>query len=185
MKLLEDFFPLLAFFISYKLGGIYTATAVLMGACSLQVFYKRLKYKKFETMDLTVLGLALVFGSATLLLRDESFLKWKVTVVEWLFAALLLLAPLFNKNLLKGMLGQQISVPDFVWQRLNIAWGLSFLLLGAVNIYFIYYTSTETWVNFKVWGLTIVNLVSIVLTVLYISRYLPTDDAPKSNNEKV
>lgn len=182
MKLLVDFFPLLAFFISYKLTDIYTATAVLMAASSVQVAYLWFKNRRLETMPLVVLGFALVFGTLTLVMHDELFLKWKVSVVEWLFALLLLGAPLFGRNLLKELLDKEITLPDSVWSRLNIGWGLLFFVLGTVNVYFIYFTSTDTWVNFKVWGLTVSNLVAIALTGVYIARHLPKD-TPDANNE--
>lgn len=179
MKLLVDFFPLLAFFLAYKFADIYTATAVLMAAASIQVAWLWQKNRRIETMPVVVLGFALVFGTLTLVLHDELFLKWKVTVIEWLFGTALLLAPLFGKNLLKELLGKEIVLPEAIWTRLNWAWGLFFLALGAVNIYFIYYMSTDAWVNFKVWGLTIANLVFVLVTGFYMARHIPEEPKEK------
>ncbi|MBI2379864.1 MAG: septation protein A [Gammaproteobacteria bacterium] len=175
MKLLIDFLPLLAFFLSYKLTDIYTATAVLMVASALQVAYLWFSQRKLETMPVVVLGFALVFGTLTLVLRDEAFLKWKVTLVEWLLAGIFLLGPLFGKFMLKELLGKEIQLPDRVWNRINLAWGLSFLILGTANIYFIYNMSTEAWVSFKVWGLTGANLLMVIASGFYMAKHMPEE----------
>lgn len=177
MQFLIDFLPLLAFFLTYKLADLYTATAVLMVASVAQVGWLWFKHRRLDTLPVVVMGFALVFGTLTLVLHDDSFLKWKVTLIEWLLAGSFLLAPLFGKSLLKELLGKTIALPDAIWARMNLAWGLFYFALGALNVYFIYYTSTETWVLFKVWGLTAANLLFLVATAFYMGRHLPEEAA--------
>jgi intracellular septation protein len=173
MKLLIDFFPVLLFFVAYKVHDIYFATAVLIAATFVQVGYVWLKTRKIETMHLITLVLILVFGGATLWLQDEAFIKWKPTVVNWLFGAAFLFTQIFGKKtLIERMMGGNISLPETVWPRLNMAWGLFFLSLGGVNLYVVRHFDTETWVNFKLFGMLGLTVAFIVLQSIYLSRYL-------------
>lgn len=136
MKFLVDFFPILLFFIAYKLYGIYTATAVAIAASFLQIGIYWLRHRKFETMHLVTLGILVVFGGLTLLLRDKVFIMWKPSVVNWLFAIVFLGSQFIgNKPLLKRMMGHAISLPDSIWNRLNYLWSLFFFALGVLNLY--------------------------------------------------
>lgn len=181
MKLLVDFFPVLAFFISYKLLGIYPATAVLMGASVLQVGYLWFKNRRVETMPLVVLFFSLVFGSLTLLLHNDMFLKWKVTIICWVTGGVFLLGPLFGRNVLKEMLGGEAPMDEKSFARLNLAWGLFPLLMGLINLYFVYYTTTDTWVNFKVYGMTAGYLLFSLASGLYMYRHVKPEAVNKSN----
>jgi intracellular septation protein len=142
MKLLIDFFPIILFFVAYKLYGIYVATITAIAASLAQVTWLRWRHGRFETMPLVTLGLIAVFGGLTLALRDPIFVMWKPTIVDWLFAAVFLGATLIGKRpLIKRMMGQAIQVPDAIWQRLNWAWIVFFLLLGLANLFVVYVAS--------------------------------------------
>lgn len=139
MKLLADLFPLILFFIAYKLAGIYVATGVAIAASLAQVGYTRWRHGRVETMHLVTLVLLIVFGGLTIGLRDPIFVMWKPTLVNWLFAlAFLGTAYIGERPLVERLMGQAISVPAPVWRRLNWAWVLFFALLGLANLYVVY-----------------------------------------------
>jgi intracellular septation protein len=139
MKFLTDFFPIILFFVAYKLYGIYVATAVAIGASVLQVAWFRWRHGRVERMHLVTLGLLVVFGGLTLALRDPIFVMWKPTIVNWLFAAVFLGSQFFGeRTLVERMMGHAIEVPAFVWRRLNWSWIGFFVLLGLANLYVVY-----------------------------------------------
>jgi len=178
MKLLLDFFPILLFFGAYKFYGIYTATAVLMGATVVQMAAIYVIDRKLQTMHKVTLALVLVFGTLTLLLQDERFIKWKPTVLYAAMGLVLAFALwVLKKNYLKALLGSQLSLPNSVWHRLNIAWVGYCLFMATINAYVAAYYSTEDWVNFKLWGYAF-PLAFILAQGVYISRHLKPDDQP-------
>ena len=178
MKLLLDFFPILLFFGAYKFYGIYTATAVLMAATVVQMTAIYVIDRKLQTMHKVTLALVLVFGTLTLLLQDERFIKWKPTVLYAAMGLVLAFALwVLKKNYLKAMLGSQLSLPNSVWHRLNIAWVGYCLFMATINAYVAAYYSTEDWVNFKLWGYAF-PLAFILAQGVYISRHLNPDDQP-------
>ncbi len=153
MKFLFDIFPVILFFAAFKFFGIYTATAVAIVATVLQIGWVWFKHRKIDNMQWISLALIVVFGGATLLLRDETFIKWKPTVLYWLFAVVLLVSELvFHKNLIKSMMDKQVSAPDAVWKKLLFGWMGFFAVMGVINLYVAYSYSTDTWVSFKLFG---------------------------------
>ncbi len=177
MKLLIDFFPLLLFFGAYKLHDIYVATAVLMAATVLQMLLIYIIDRKLQTMHKITLLLILVFGSLTLVLQDERFIKWKPTVLYAAMGLALALALwIWRKNFLKILLGSQLELPEGVWLRLNLAWIVYAFFMAALNAYVAAFYSTEDWVNFKLWGY-VFPLVFIIGQGLYIARHLKSDPA--------
>lgn len=173
MKLLFDFFPILVFFIAYKLWGLYVATAVTMAASLAQVAIFWVKYRKFEKMHVVTLLAALLFGSATLWLQDPLFIKWKPTVIYWLFAGFFLGSHFFGrKNFLQNMMDSKVELSSTTWKRLNLSWAVFFLGMGAANLFILYRYSTDTWVNFKLFGTIGLTLVFVVLQAIYISKNL-------------
>lgn len=173
MKLLFDFFPIFIFFLSYKLFGIYTATAIAMAASLSQVIFHRIKCQRYEKLQLISLGLILVLGGATLFFHNPWFIKWKPTGIYWLTALVFLGSPLVSqKTLIQKMMEGNIRLPPKIWYRLNFAWGLFFVLMGSVNLYVAYYYSTEIWVNFKLFGGAGFTLVFVFMQALYLTRHL-------------
>jgi len=139
MKFLADLFPIILFFVAYKLYGIYIATATAILAALLQTSLFRWHRGRFESMHLTTLALLVLFGGLTLLLRDPIFVMWKPTIVNWLFAVAFLISSLLGgRTLVERMLNQAIAVPTAIWRRLNWAWAAFFGLLGLANLYMVY-----------------------------------------------
>ena len=177
MKQLLDFIPLIIFFAVYKLHDIYAATGALMAATLLQMVVVWFLYKKLERSHLITLVLVLGFGAMTLFFHNEAFIKWKVTVLYAAFGSALWISQfLFKKPLIKNLLGKEMQLPDVVWNRINFSWGLFFWIVGGLNVYVAFYLPTEIWVDFKVFGVLGLMLVSTLLTGIYIYRYLPTDN---------
>lgn len=183
MKQLLEFIPLVIFFIVYKMVDIYAATAALMIAMTITFIYSYYNNgKKAEKMQIITLAMILVFGSLTLILHDDAFIKWKVTLVYSVFAiALLVTQFIFKKPAIKQMLGKELELPDNIWNNLNLAWAIFFAVLGALNIYVAFYMPQEVWVNFKVFGLLAITLLFTMLSGIYLYKHLPQEN----NKEKV
>ncbi|ODC04120.1 septation protein A [Terasakiispira papahanaumokuakeensis] len=174
MQMLIDFLPVILFFAAYKISGdLLTATGVLMVASVAQVGWMWWRHRKVQPMHLVSLGLVILLGGATLLFHDKSFIQWKPTVVNWLFGAAFLLAPLFGgRTLVERLMGASLTLPKAVWQRLNIAWVIFFALMGGLNLWVFEHFSEEAWVNFKLFGMLGLTLVFVILQGLYLSKHL-------------
>ncbi|MHA6196623.1 septation protein A [Pseudomonas wadenswilerensis] len=190
MKQFIDFIPLLLFFITYKieprlvevagqsftLGGIYSATAVLI--ISSLVVYGALfiRQRRLEKGQLLTLVACLVFGGLTLAFHSETFLKWKAPVVNWLFALAFFGSHFVgDKVLIKRIMGHALTLPDAVWTRLNAAWIAFFLVCGAANL-FVAFTFQDFWVDFKVFGSLGMTVLFLVAQGVYLSRHLHDSD---------
>lgn len=139
MKLLIDFFPVILFFVAYKLQGIYVATGVAIAASAAQVGWSWLRHRRVERMHLATLGLLTVFGGLTIALRDPIFVMWKPTIVNWLFAVVFLASHLIGeRTLVERMMSHAVEVPAPIWTRLNLAWVLFFLVSGLANLFVVY-----------------------------------------------
>jgi intracellular septation protein len=181
MKFLYDLLPLLLFFAAFKYYDIYTATAVAIVASFMQVGLFWFKHRRFETMQIVTLAVIAVFGGMTLLLHDETFIKWKPTLVYWILSILLFGSQWLGKRtIIERMLGAQITVPDIIWKRLNLSWGFFFAVLGLLNIYVAFYyaldqdaeTRRNIWVNFKVFGLLGITLVFTVAQAFFMAKHI-------------
>jgi len=173
MKLLFDFFPVLFFFVAYKVYDIYVATSILIIACLIQTIGHRAIYKRFEKSHLITLALVSLFGGATLLLQDEMFIKWKPSVINWLFGVAFIGSQFIGKRpLIQRMLGSQLELPAQIWRNLNSAWATFFILLGFLNLYVVYNFSTDAWVDFKMFGLMGLTLAFILLQGAYLARHI-------------
>lgn len=173
MKFLFDLFPVILFFITFKIAGIYAATAVAIGATFVQIAWVWFRHRKVDTMLWVSLGIVSVFGSMTLIFHDETFIKWKPTVLYWAFAAALAGGVLFfRRNLIRSLLAEKIELPDAVWQKLNLSWIGFFVFMGIVNLYVAYNFSTDDWVNFKLFGGTGLMLVFVLLQGLLLSKHI-------------
>ncbi len=194
MKFLFDLFPVILFFIAFKLAEgnpdaaaalarsvgyvadskqlpALVATAVAILATFGQIAWVRFRGRKVDRMLWVSLAIILVFGGLTLWLRDDTFIKWKPTVLYWLFGVSLIGAQLlFGRNLIRTMLAEQVSMPEAVWARLNWSWVGFFAFMGAANLYVAFNYSTDTWVNFKLFGGMGLMLLFVVLQALYLAR---------------
>ena len=182
MKLLFDFFPIILFFVAYKMHddphqGFMVATAVIIAATAVQVLVMWLRERRVEKMHVVVLVIVVVFGGITLALDDEIFLKWKPTVVNWLFALVFLGSEFIGaKNVVRRLMDARVTLPDRVWTRLNVSWVLFFVGCGALNLYVVYNYDTDTWVDFKLFGLMGLTLVFVLGQGVYMMRHMPAED---------
>ena len=177
MKLLFDFFPILFFFIAYKLFNIYVATGVAIASTFLQIAISWLRTRTVGTMQWVTLAVIIVFGGLTLYLHDEQFIKWKPTVINWLFGGAFLATQLFGQQTaIERVLGANLTLPQPVWRRLNLGWVLFFLCMGGANLYVMSHFDRDTWVNFKLFGMLGLTVVFIVLQSFYLSRYMAEPD---------
>ena len=153
-----------------------TAIIVAMLAIVLQLAVSWIKQRRFETMQLITAALIIVLGGISLLFHNELFFKWKPTAVNWIFALLFMGSNLIgNKPLIQRIMEKNVSLPTNVWARLNYAWILFFVLMGIANLYVVYNFSTDTWVNFKLFGVLGLTLVFVILQAIYLSRHLEAD----------
>jgi intracellular septation protein len=176
MKLLFDFFPILLFFIAYKLFDIYVATAVVIVATFFQVAIIWFKTRKVAAMQLATLVIIIIFGGLTLYLHDEQFIKWKPTVINWLFAIAFLASHIFGgQTAVERMLGASLTLPKPIWKRLNLGWIVFFLGMGGANLYVMSHFDRDVWVNFKLFGMLGLTMLFVALQSIYLSRYLVED----------
>ena len=198
-KIFFDLFPIILFFIAFKLAGSYPkhatafatfihysaadlkqlpillATAVAIFATVLQIAWVMLRHGKVDTMLWVSLGLISVLGGATLFLQDPTFIKWKPTVLYWLFSLVLALGHLlFKKNLIRSMMQQaQMELPESIWVKLNYSWVAFFAIMGALNLYVANTYSLSTWVDFKLFGTTAIMFVFIFAQGFVLAKYMP------------
>lgn len=178
MKMLADLFPVILFFVAYQLFDIYVATQVAIGAAVLQVAYNKFRHGRVENTHWLTLGLLVLFGGLTLALRDPTFIKWKPTVVNWLFAAAFLFSHLFmRRSLLRRMMDHAIDLPEPAWIRLNAAWVLFFFGMGVLNLYVAYNYSEQTWVNFKLFGFLGLTLAFMLAQGVYLARHMQPENS--------
>ena len=190
MKFLFDFFPVLLFFITFKMHedpkqGMMVATAVIMAATMVQMSVTWFRARKIEKMHVITLVLVMVLGGATLLLQDEMFFKWKPTVVNWLFGLVFLGSQFVGeKPIVRRMMESQIQVPDFVWSRLNLAWSTFFIAMGFINLFVVYNFSTDTWVEFKLYGLIGLTILFVFAQGFYLVRYIEDENGKPTETNK-
>lgn len=185
MKFLFDLFPIILFFIAYKSYDIYVATAVAIVASFLQVGLFWLKHKRVEKMHIITLVLIAVLGGATLVLQDPDFIKWKPTVVNWLFAIVFLGSHFIGqKPIIKRMLDGNIELPEFVWSRLSVGWVLFFIAMGVVNLYVAFNYDEDTWVNFKLFGMMGLTIIFILAQALYLGRHMQPVEVEEKDKEQ-
>ena len=178
MKFLVDFFPIALFFVTFKLAGIYVATGVAIAATLLQIGWLYFRNGKVEAMQWVSLVIIVLFGGATLLFHDDTFIKWKPTVLYWLMGGALVLGHwVMKRNFLQSLMGGQLELPDTVWLRLLWAWTGFFVLMGVLNLWVAYNFDLDTWVSYKLFGGMGLMLVFVVIQAFYLSRYIKSDEA--------
>lgn len=177
MKQLLDFLPLIVFFVFYKLYDIFVASGALIVATAIALVYSWYKFRKLEKMTLVTFVLVAVFGGLTIYFHNSEFIKWKVTIIYALFAGALLIGQwVMKKPLIQSMLGKEITLPESVWTRLNLAWAAFFIACGLLNIYVAFWLPESVWMNFKVFGLTVLTLLFTLLSGVYMYRHMPAEE---------
>ena len=180
MKLLLDFFPIILFFVAFKVAGIYVATGVAIVATIAQIAWLRYSTGKVEPMQWISLAVIVLFGGATIVARNDTFIKWKPTVLYWLMAGSLAAGQLFfKKNLLKSLMRSQLELPDSAWRVTNWSWIAFFAVMGMVNLWVAYNFDTDTWVNFKLFGGLGLMVLFVMAQALYLGRYMKAEEASK------
>ena len=183
MKLLMDFFPIALFFVAFKLAGIYVATGVAMVATLVQIAWLYFKHGKVEPMQWMSLGIITLFGGATLLTHNDTFIKWKPTILFWLMGSILIVGQWWlKKNFIKSLMSAQLSLPDEIWQKLLWSWALFFLFKGGLNLWVAYHFDTDTWVNYKLFGSMGLMLLFVLGQGVYLSKHIqPEPDTPDAD----
>jgi len=181
MQLLFDFFPVIAFFVTYKLADIYVATVVIIVAVLAQSAIQWIRHRKLSSMALISGALVLVFGGLTLWIQDEMFIKWKVTVVNWLFAGGFLIShhvgaqPVIQRMLSGSLQFERGQLERGQWLKLSWMWIGFFLLLGAINLYVVYQFNTDVWVAFKLYGVLGLTLAFALLQGMWLAARMPAE----------
>jgi len=171
MKFLYDLFPVILFFIFYKIYDIYIATAILMAATYTQIILLYIFKKKIEKILIFTAIILTIFGGMSLFFQNPVFIMWKPSIIYWAFGLIILIANKFyNKNLIEMSLGSQVKLKNEYWQNLSYSTALFFISLGFLNIYIAQNYSENTWVNFKLFGMTSLLFLYIILITLYIAK---------------
>ncbi|MSP27101.1 MAG: septation protein A [Methylococcales bacterium] len=180
MKQFLEFFPILLFFIAFKVYDIYVATAVVIAATVVQVAFIWFRYRKVETMQWVTLGLVLVMGGATLYFQNEAFIKWKFSIIEWLFGSVFLGSQFIGKKpFIERMMSDNMTLPAVIWKRLNLLWASFFISVGFINVYVMYNYNTDDWVYFKTFIAPALMLIFIVLQMAFLYKYIPDSNETK------
>jgi intracellular septation protein len=173
MKMLFDLFPVILFFVAYQVAGIYIATGTAIVASIVQVGWAWFRHGKVDKMLWVSLAVIVVFGGATLVLQDKTFIQWKPTVLYWIFGVVLAVAALgFKKNLVRSMMEHQVSLPNEIWNRLLVSWIGFFVFMGVLNLYVAYSYSEQAWVNFKLFGGIGLMLAFVLLQAVMLAKHV-------------
>ncbi|HSN71244.1 MAG TPA: septation protein A [Steroidobacteraceae bacterium] len=176
MQLLFDFFPVIAFFAAYKLADIYVATGVIIVAVLIQTAIQWVQHRKLNPMHITSAVLVIVFGGLTLAVHDDEFIKWKPTVLNWLFALAFLGSQFIGREpIVQRLLKGNLTLDRPIWARLNMMWVAFFVVMGAVNLYVAYSFAENTWVNFKLFGMLGLTLVFVLIQGFWLSSKMPPE----------
>lgn len=185
MKQILDFIPLILFFLVYKTYGVQEAAVVLVIATIAQLLILKMYYKKIEKNQWIMGGAVVFFGLLTAYFNDLAFLKWKVTIINLLFATVLLVSQFgFKTPLIKALLGKELALPQAVWGKLNLGWTGFFLLCALLNVVISTFFSDDAWANFKVFGLTGLSLVAVLVTGLFLYPYLKQQENNDGEHNK-
>ena len=184
MKALADFFPIFLFFIAYKMYDLYVATAVIIVASLAQISYAWFRHKKVEKMHLITFAMVAVFGGLTLILQDEMFIKWKPSVINWLFAIAFIGSQFIGKKtFIERMLSANIELPRAIWIKLNFSWAAFFASLGFLNLYVVYNYDTDTWVNFKMFGMMGLTFTFVIVQGIFLMKFIKQQETATENEE--
>jgi intracellular septation protein len=184
MKLVFDLFPLILFFVAYRVFGIIVATGVAMVAVVIQVAWLRVRQHKIEAMHIISLVVILIFGGATLVTENEVFIRWKPTILYWCFSAILFVSQyVFKKPAIQHVMGSQMDLPAHVWNKMNLSFAVFTLVMGLLNLYVAFFYGADLapdvqrdhWVNFKVFGTLILTFIFVIGLMLSLSKYFDVE----------
>jgi intracellular septation protein len=175
MKFLYEIFPVALFFLAFKFYGIYFATYVGIIATLAQVLMTKIFLRRWDNTQLFAFGTFAIFGGLTIYLHDPIFVKWKPTIIFWVFGVMILGSQFLMKksltqHLMDKMFQNENSLPTYIWNHLNLMWAIYFIVLGFLNLYFAYYFSTDAWVNFKFFGITGGMMILGIIQAIYVKH---------------
>ena len=172
-KLIVDFSPIIIFFVIYKIHDIYTATIALIIATAIQLIYEIIRYRNVLIMRVVTFILVLILGGTTVYFHDELLIKWKTTIVNWLFGVVFILSTyLIQKPIIQQLMEERIELPQKIWTHLNNIWGVFFLILGAINLFVAYKFSTNIWVDFKLFGMLGITVVFVIGQAIFLVHHI-------------
>ncbi|WNC74103.1 septation protein A [Thalassotalea psychrophila] len=181
-----EYIPLIVFFVFYKMFDVFIATGALIVTSALHLVVMKATGKPILNRHWIFFGLIAVFGGLTIFFHDDTFIKWKVTIINGFFGVALLVSKYaFNKNLLESFMGEQLKLPDAIWSKFNLAWVGFFFTCAFLNLYIAFSFDQETWVNFKVFGLTGLTFAFAIVSIMSIYKYIPQDEAESSTQDKI
>ena len=172
MRQIVEYLPVIIFTISYfYTRDIFFATLILLLGLFVQVCLEYFLEGKISNKTKIIFGISLLFGGSTLFFRNEEFLFWRPTIINWIFCILLLSVDIFTeKNLLKMIMGKSIILPEKVWRKISRGWSLGFFVLGLLNIIIAYNFSLDFWVSYKLFGGLLITLTYLVVMMIYLWR---------------
>lgn len=183
MKLLFDLFPLVLFFAAYHAFDIFVATGTAMAAVVAQVAWLKIRGRKVEVTHIVSLVVILIFGGATMVTQNDVFIRWKPTILYWCFSIILFVSQYgFGKPAIRYVMGSQMELPGHAWTKMNLSFALFTLAMGVLNLYVAFYYGSDLdpqaqrdqWVNFKVFGTTILTFLFVIGLILSLSKYVDT-----------
>jgi len=187
MKQFTEYIPIAIFAgVYFYTRDIFISTAVLMASMLLQVIFEFATTKSVSKRTLFIFAMVVVLGGLTLAFRNEAFIQWKPTLVNWAFCIALLAGHYFSKqNFLQKILGEQIQLPSHVWKNLTLGWSLGFFIAGALNLIVAFYFSMDFWVSYKLIGGFAITLVYIIITMIYLLKggYIEEPEATDSKSD--
>jgi intracellular septation protein len=186
MKFLLDFLPIIAFFVTYKLrDSMNDAIIVTVIITALQVSITWIVQRRLEKMHIVTLVLVTFLGVASIYFGNELFFKWKPTVINWLFAMTFMASHFIgHSTILERLMGEQLELNKQTWQKLSVSWIVFFAFLGALNLYVVYNFSTDTWVNFKLFGTLAITLLFVVIQAVYLSQHMHENGHTREDAKK-
>ena len=175
-KFVIELGPLLVFFAANAAAGIYAATGAFMAATLISLGFAQWRYGKLPVMPLVSGVVVLIFGTLTLYLRDETFIKIKPTLVYLIFAGVLGAGYLMKKPLLELLLGSTLRLQEEGWRKLTIRWTLFFVAMALINEIVWRNFSTDIWVSFKAFGFLPLTFIFAFAQLPLLQRYGLGDD---------
>lgn len=168
---LLDFLPILVFVLAYFFFDVYTATGALMVAVALQILILWLMKRPIGSALKLTFWVSMIAGSLTLWFRNETFIQWKPTVINWAMASALLIGKFIaGKDLLQKVMGHQLELPEKAWVHLNLGWATAFFVAGALNLFVAYNFSMDIWVSYKLIGGFGLTFCYIIITMIYLNK---------------
>ncbi|QIW09580.1 septation protein A [Francisella sp. LA112445] len=172
-KMINDLLPAIVFFTVYKLYNIFFATAALIIVTLAQVVWEYITHRKVAKTQIIIAILVVIFGGATLYFHNEEFIKWKVSIINWLMGVGLIVTTYTMKETpMQKILKENIELEKHKWKELNNMWGAYFTVLGTLNLFVAYFFSTNVWMNFKLFGLLGITFVFLIIQSIYLSKHI-------------